>query len=159
MLYCGLRYWNLSFIAYTSCYLEHANVLMALVEKSPFLCPVWNINLLISKYLILKWMVLGPFLFCILDFRMIEYLFWISTFHIVSFLYSPSCRHDLFCDLSIVLLRHSHGNLSGLPKSKSWWSAISFGNLSTLLSLCLLLQFSLKQRQTKLSYCWKQFFV
>lgn len=108
--------------------------------KNLLLCvPAGNIKLLISKYLIWQYVVLGPFLFCILHFRMTEYLFWICTFHIASLLYSPSCRHDLFCDLGIVLLRHSHGNLSGLPKSKSWWSAISFGNLSTLLSLCLLL--------------------
>lgn len=67
-----------------------------------------------------------------------ECLFQICKQDIVSLVYSALHRHDLFCDLSIVLLRHSHGNLSGLSKSKSWWSAISFGNLSTLLNLCLL---------------------
>lgn len=128
------------FIACTLCYLKHVNVLMALVEKSPSVCSSLEQKKVNLKIFNMAVHGLGTIFVLYLRFQDdSEYLFWIFTFHIVSLLYSPSCRHDLFCGLSIVLLRHSHGNLSGLLKSKSWWSAISFGNLSTLLSLCLLL--------------------
>lgn len=56
------------FIACTLCYLKHVNMLMALVEKSPFMC-----SSLEHKHVDLKIFnlaVLGPFLFCILHFRM-----------------------------------------------------------------------------------------
>lgn len=131
----------LSLLPALLCYLKHVNVLMALFETLLLLIPVWSIKMLISKYLLLgsTWFWDNFFLLHLKLRDDSECLFWICTFDTVSLAYSASCRCDLFCDLSIVLLRHSHGNLSGLPKSKSWWSAISFGNLTTLLSLCLLL--------------------
>lgn len=41
-----------------------------LKKNLPLCVQVWNTKLLVSKYLIWQYVGLGPFLFCILDFRM-----------------------------------------------------------------------------------------
>lgn len=129
VLCCGIRYWKLFLHFLRVCVTW--NMLMYWWHcLKLFPVPVWSIKCWFQNIYCFAIHDLGTNFLMYLKLRDdSECFFWICTFDIVSLIYSASCRLDLFCDLSIVLLRHSHGNLSGLPKSKSWWSAISFGNL------------------------------